>query len=97
MWSKHQTAEHRHGIRVCGPNNGYEVFCRLSNGNPTLSTCAELDAKYGVGMNAWLTDAQRRAFDVVDGLWCWQYAAGPTLNTTLLKRLLTARTEWSRK
>jgi hypothetical protein len=96
MWSKHRTDEHTRPIRVYGPNAAREIF-HDPHGRPQDDIADAIDAKYGAGLNAWLTIHCRAVFALPDGVWCWMFAAGSTLNITLLKRLLTVRTEWSRK
>lgn len=95
MWSRFETSTHTKPIRVCGPNNGREVLFP-PNGENVLDACRRLDAK-GWRLNLWLTTDARSLLDVPCTEQIYFYAAGQTLNGTLLKRLLTVRTEWSRK
>lgn len=91
MWSRFETPETPFPLRMIGPNNAWE--CINTSGESMVSRCRRIDAANGPRCNLWL--AAPVALEAV--AWIWLWCSAQTLNGTLLKRLLTVRTEWSRK
>lgn len=92
MWSSAETPTHTFPVRVVGPNNAWEHLFNTSN-EAMVERCRRIDGNNGPGCNIWLL----KPITLSDIECIYPYLAAMTLNTTLLKRLLTVRTEWSRK
>lgn len=92
MWSSTETATHTFPVRVVGPNNAWEHLFNTS-GETMVSRCRRIDDNNGPGCNIWLT----KPITLLDIESIYPYLAAMTLNTTLLKRMILLRAEWSRK
>jgi hypothetical protein len=72
-----------------GANNGHEVLFTLTHGQPTSRKPQECHPNDVVWVDAVLK--------VVDGYMVYGWSSAARINTHILRRLLTVRTEWSRK
>lgn len=96
-FSKCETDAHQHPIRIVGVFSGFEALQLRPDGRPTKYTAREVDAKYGPGLNLWITQHCKRMFNLDDAHQVFWFSPFTTVNTTVLKRLLHTRSDWSRK
>ena len=72
-----------------GANNGHEVLFTLRSGKPMTRKPEECNPQDVIWADAVLK--------IVDGYMVYGWSSAARINTRILHRLLTVRTEWSRK
>ena len=96
IWHHTETAHHPCPIRVVGPHTAWECLNNTS-GEAMVARVRRIDANHTPRCNIWLTPAAFAQLVLDDISRIWDWGAAQTLNGTLLKRLLSVRTEWSKK
>ena len=102
-WSLTRTPDFNRAIRIIGcarirgGPSGHTGALNTAPGFNHEVAVAKIDAKYGPGLNVWITE-QARSFIAMTDIDILLYLAnGVSFNTTVLDRLLSVRTEWSKK
>lgn len=101
MISKHRTAEHNYPLRTSMLCDGWGIFNQGRSGTAVRTgkvqplTVDEIEHQHGQHQ-LWLLDTIARFFVLEDAHQSIAWNT-PSLGRTRLKRLLTVRTDWSRK